>query len=227
MLVKNFMAENPLTVAPDTLVVDAQKIMDKERIRCLPVLDKRGKLLGLITRHTLREAQPSPATALSRQEIDYLLSKLRVEEIMIKDPILCSPEERLDKAALLMEHHRIGHLPVVDGDNRLLGIITQRDLLRALAGVLGVTGMAGLREMLGSASVGLRISLEDVPLEAGKVKEVVDILTGFGSIIYSLISLIKGDRRSLVFRVGTEEPLERVQAELKKAGFKVSMEKID
>jgi len=226
MLVKDFMVENPLTVAPGILVVDAQKIMDREHIRCLPVVDKRDRLLGLITRHTLRKAQPSPATALSRQEIGYLLSKLKVEDIMVKEPITCSPEERLDEAALIMERNRIGHLPVVDRDNRLLGIITQKDLLRALADVLGVTGMDGLREVLGFASTGLRVSLEDVPLEAGKVKEVVDILTSFGSIIYSLMSLIKGDRRSLVFRVEAGEPLENIQAELKAAGFKVSIEKV-
>ncbi len=223
MLVKNFMVVSPLTVGPQTLVVDAQKIMERQNIRCLPVVDKKNRLLGLVTRHTLREAQPSKATTLSRREVDYLLSKLKVGDIMIKNPFTCLPDTPLDEAASLMERNRIGHLPVVDEDERLVGIITVTDLLRSLADALGVTGTEGLRRVLGTTSMGLRISLEDVPLRAGEVKKVVNILASFDPIIYSFLSLLREGKRTLVFRIETREPVENIREKLEAAGYKVGI----
>ena len=86
MRIRDMMTKNPITVDSETLVLDAQKIMKENNIRRLPVLDK-GKLVGIITKHDILEASPSPATSLSIHELNYILAKMKVKEVMKKNPI--------------------------------------------------------------------------------------------------------------------------------------------
>src|SRR4030042_1466232 len=97
MRIRDMMTKNPITVESDTLVLDAQKIMKENNIRRLPVVDK-GKLKGIITKHDLLEASPSPATSLSIHELNYLLSKMKVKEIMKKDPVTLTPDMPFEEA---------------------------------------------------------------------------------------------------------------------------------
>ena len=137
MLVKDWMSKKVITVAPETSLPDAHRLMKINHIRRLPVVDKKGKLLGIVTIGDIREASPSDATTLSVWELHYLLSKLTVGKIMTPDPITVTPEATIRDAAKLMMDHKIGGLPVVDSDNKVVGIITESDIFRLLVKELG------------------------------------------------------------------------------------------
>ncbi len=137
MLVKDWMTKKVITVAPETSLPDAHRLMKLNHIRRLPVVDKKGKLLGIVTIGDIREASPSDATTLSVWELHYLLSKLTVGKIMTPSPITIKPEASISEAAQLMLENKIGGLPVVDDDNKVVGIITESDIFRLLVKELG------------------------------------------------------------------------------------------
>jgi CBS domain-containing protein len=127
--VKDWMSGRVITISPDQTLPEAHEIMKKRKIRRLPVVED-GALVGIITLGDLREAGPSDATSLSIFELNYLLARVKVEEIMTRDPLTVSPQTGLTEAAKLMLHHKIGGLPVVEG-NTVVGIITESDIFRA------------------------------------------------------------------------------------------------
>lgn len=127
-LVKDWMTSDVITVIPEMTLPEAHQIMVTEEIRRLPVVDNDGKLIGIITLGDVRGAQPSPATALSIWEMNYLLSSLTVERIMTPDPTSVHPEQTIGDAARTMLEHRISGLPVVDETGKLCGIITESDI---------------------------------------------------------------------------------------------------
>ncbi len=127
--VKDWMSGKVITITPDQTLPDAHEIMKKRKIRRLPVVEN-GELVGILTLGDLREAGPSDATTLSIFEMNYLLARLKVREIMTTDPLTVTPQTSLTDAAKLMLHHKIGGLPVVEG-NTVVGIITESDIFRA------------------------------------------------------------------------------------------------
>lgn len=129
-LVSDWMTENPITVVPDTTLVDAHMLLKENDIRRLPVVDAQGTLVGIVTLGDVREASPSDATSLSIWEMNYLLAKLRIEDIMTADPVTIYLTDTIAQAAMLMLEHKISGLPVVDPDGRLVGIITESDIFR-------------------------------------------------------------------------------------------------
>ena len=100
MKVRDFMKTDLITVETKTPIMDAQEIMRREKIKRLPVI-KKGKLVGLVTKHMLIEAAPSSATTLSVYELNYLLSKMTVDDIMVKDPITIPPDYPVEAAIWL------------------------------------------------------------------------------------------------------------------------------
>lgn len=129
MLVKDFMTPNPDVVTPDVTVPEAAQIMKKGGFRRLPVV-KEGRVIGIVTDRDLKEAMPSDATTLSIWELNYLISKLTVGEIMTRDPITVADTLPLQAAAKLMLEHKVGGLPVVH-EGQLVGIVTVTDVLKA------------------------------------------------------------------------------------------------
>ena len=129
MNVRDLMTTNPITVGPETLVLDARQLMIDKRFRHV-LITEGPKLLGIVTDRDIRLNLPSPATSLSVWEINYLLARLTVASVMTKSLVTVSPRQDSREAALLMLDHKIGALPVVDG-GQLVGIITETDLLRA------------------------------------------------------------------------------------------------
>ncbi|HEY8368054.1 MAG TPA: CBS domain-containing protein [Thermodesulfobacteriota bacterium] len=129
MRVAQWMSRAPVTVTPDTPVSEAKQVMERQRIRHLPVVE-RDRLVGIVTDRDIRLNLPSPATSLSIWEINYLLARLTVGEVMTKQPITIEPDREATEAARLMLEHRIGALPVVE-NGALVGIVTETDLLRA------------------------------------------------------------------------------------------------
>jgi acetoin utilization protein AcuB len=130
------MTRNPVTVKDDTSLYDALKIMRENKVRRLPVLDKGGKLVGIVSEKDLLYASPSPATSLSVWEINYLTSKITVRELMTKKVITVCEECPIEEAARTMVDNKIGGVPVMRGD-RLIGIITETDLFKAFLELLG------------------------------------------------------------------------------------------
>jgi CBS domain-containing protein len=124
------MTPDPITITPRTTLPEAQKILFDHRIRRLPVVDK-GRLVGILTLGDIREANPSDATTLSVYELNYLLDRLVVKDIMTAGPVTVSPDDPIGEAARLMYERKVGGLPVLD-DGRLVGIITETDLCRLL-----------------------------------------------------------------------------------------------
>ena len=131
LLVKDWMSSPVQTVHLDTPVGDAYNLMMKHGIRRLPVI--RGEeLVGIVTLGDLREARPSPATSLSIYELNYLLGKLTVAEVMTHQPYTVTPATGIQKAARLMFERKVSGLPVVDEHNRTVGIVTESDIFRML-----------------------------------------------------------------------------------------------
>lgn len=124
------MTKEVITIGPKEGLRLAEHILHEKGFRHLPVVSG-GELVGMITDRDLRLALPSPATGLEKHEITYLLDKLQVQSVMTSEVISVTPETSIETAAELLLAHKFGGLPVLDGE-RLVGIITEGDVLRAL-----------------------------------------------------------------------------------------------
>lgn len=127
-LVKDWMSADVVTIAPGKTLPEANQLMIREEIRRLPVVDAGGKLVGIVSLGDVRQAQPSSATTLSVWELNYILSTLRIEKIMTRNPVTVGPNNTVGEAARLMLENRISGLPVVDETDQLIGIITESDI---------------------------------------------------------------------------------------------------
>ena len=126
MFVADRMTKNPVTISPETSVSHAHELMRNKKFRRLPVVEGE-KLVGWVTERDLREVSPSSATTLSVYEMNYLLSKLKIADVMQKDLVTVPVDAAVEEAALLMYRHKIGGMPVLDGNQHLVGIITETD----------------------------------------------------------------------------------------------------
>ncbi|HEX6081795.1 MAG TPA: CBS domain-containing protein [Methylomirabilota bacterium] len=131
-----------VTAPPETPILDARRRMLERRIRHLLVTDPDGMLVGIVTDRDIRLNLPSQATSLSIWEINHLLTKLTVGEVMTRSLITVGPERPAHEAAQLMLDHSIGALPVTQG-GRLVGILTETDVMRAFVWLAGGTGAVG------------------------------------------------------------------------------------
>lgn len=133
MIVRDVMTSQPITVDPQTPILDARQRMADRRIRHL-IVTEAARVVGIITDRDVRLNLPSPATSLSVWEVNYLLARLTVGEVMTRSVIVIDSERAVAEAARIMVEHKIGALPVVDG-GRLVGIVTESDFVRAAAGM--------------------------------------------------------------------------------------------
>ena len=131
MLVRDFMSSPAEVVDPKTDVQSALKRMRDHRFRRLPVVNSKGRLVGIVTERDLLHASPSPATSLSIWELNYLLSHLTVDKVMTKSAIVVGLDTLVDTAAQIMLEKRIGGMPVVDDRGSVVGVITESDIFRA------------------------------------------------------------------------------------------------
>ncbi len=127
-LVKDWMTRDVVTVAPDMRLTEAHRLMTDQQIRRLPVV-RNEHLVGIVTRGDIREAEPSSASSLTIWEMNYLIAKLRVKDVMTRKPVTVPVEATIAEAAQLMLEGKISGLPVVD-NNRVVGIITESDIFR-------------------------------------------------------------------------------------------------
>jgi acetoin utilization protein AcuB len=207
MRMRDVMTKNPITVGSETPIAEAKRIMKEKNIRRLPVVDK-GKLVGMVTERMILEASPSPATSLSIYEVHYLLSKMKVKEVMVKNPIIVSPHTTFKDALLLGQQKRIGAFPVVD-KGKLVGIATESDLVRFITSIWGAKEDAST------------IIIEGVSQRFGLFKEVVSVIDKHEVPILSIMTYTAPGRVDcdLIIRVRTKE-VDPLMRDLKKAKFK-------
>ena len=189
MLVRDWMTADPQTVTAATPVMDAMQRLRDGGYRRLPVV-RDGKLVGIVTDRDLKEATPSKATSLSVYELNYLLSKLTIKEVMTAPVMTIGPDDAIEEAALVMETHRVSGLPVVD-HGKLVGILTITDLLRAFVRFLG------LREG------GTRVTV-DLPDEPGVLARAAAAAPPTHVVAGVTAGVTEGHRRRLVLRVAGE-----------------------
>jgi acetoin utilization protein AcuB len=130
MLIKNWMSYPVVSIEPDISMQGAKELMEHHGIHSLPV-NRSGKLIGILTDGDLKKASASDATSLDVHELGYLLRKIKIATIMTRDPISIQPDRTLAEAAEIFLDRMVAVLPVMDGDNQLVGIISRSDLSRA------------------------------------------------------------------------------------------------
>ena len=200
MLISQVMTKNPIYIDPDSSLIEAQSLLEKEKIKYLPVLDNNNTLVGIITRDDLVKAGASTATTMDIYEISYPLSKLKVSEVMIKKVITVDENETVEDAARIMAEKAIDSLPVMKGA-LLVGIITDIDLFRLFLDIFGHRHK-GVRVL---------ISLDEKP---GQISAISTAISERGGNIASFVSCEGDDvahRRSTIKVKGMDkEELEMI-----------------
>lgn len=207
MFVYERMTKNVNTVEPEFSVSKAFQILTENKHSQLPVVDSEGKVIGLITEKLLAEVNPSKATSLSVYEINYLLSKTKVKDIMKTGIFKIHKDKLIEDAALIMKENRIGSLPVIDDDNYLVGIVTRVDIFSAFIEIMGVKD-PGTR---------LTIKVKD---EIGTIAAISSIIKDFNINIKHISNFSDDAHMELIIKLSTTDAGALVE-ELKNKGFEV------
>ena len=170
MLVKDRMSKHPLTIAEEESISEAHRYMQEQKVQHLPVLNKAGDMVGIVTDDDLLKAGPSAVTSLSMWEIHTLLDRVKVKSVMVHDVITTTEDATIEEAAGVMLDHKIGCLPVMR-QGKLVGIITKNGLLRVFM------------ELFATRQKGVRITMEvlDRAGELAKVAQAVAEQGGYVS----------------------------------------------
>jgi len=215
MYVGRIMHTRLVTVSPDTSLRKAKEIIEEKQINHLLVVNKNEDLVGIVSDRDVRQSWASPATALSVHELNYLLTQLTVEAIMVKKIITISPGTTIERAAFIMQENRINALPVIESE-KLVGIITSTDVMEVLLHSIG----------FGEESARFAVLVED---RIGIVSEVSKILKEQKINIRSLVTWPEKEYPGiyqLVMRVGLEDK-DRAISALSDGGFKVLSEYVE
>jgi len=178
MLVKNWMSQPAITVNENDSMQDAIQIIMKNSISILPVI-KKETLVGVITDGDLKRASASDATSLEIHELFYLISKIKLKEIMSAPPITVPPDFTVEETAETLLTNKISGVPVVDHRGRVSGVITRNDLFRVMIALTGVE----------KRGVQFALLIEDRP---GAIKEIADIIRYFGGRMVSILTSYDG-----------------------------------
>ena len=176
MLVRERMTTPAVTITPETPFQEALKLMRDKKFRRLPVVDSACKIVGIVSERDMLHASPSPATSLSVWEVNYLLWKLKISDIMTHNVLTINQDTPIEDAANLMVTHKIGGVPVVDNGGKVVGVITETDIFKAFV------------EMLGGGEHGLRLTVQ-VPTGSGTLAKLAGKITELGGLILSVGSM--------------------------------------
>lgn len=207
MYVQQFMTSRVITVSPSESIQNAMNIMKTKGINRLPVMSG-GKLMGIVTDGDLREAYPSPVTSLSMFELNELLPKVSIKDVAVKKVITCKPDTLIEDAALLMREHKIGGLPVMEGE-KMVGIITQNDIMDAFL------------DIMGALSPGKRIVIE-VRDEMGIINEVSAIIKNYHVDMASLAVYHLPNKKAQILCHLDGELVDEAVQELINKGFNIT-----
>lgn len=174
MIVAKVMTRNPVFIRPDMLITDVKSLMMREKIKKLPVVDRSGILVGILTEADLRKACPSLATSLDVYELGYLLSKIKAEKVMQRNVLTVAENDVVEEAARIMADNEVDCLPVMK-DTLLTGIITESDLFRTFIDMFG-TRYSGVRATF---------LLEE---KTGQIAQLAGVIAQRGGNIVSLVT---------------------------------------
>jgi len=191
MLVGERMTKDPIVIRDDTPIDKALKTMQDNKVRRLPVLNKKGALVGIVSERDLLFASPSPATSLSIYELHYLLSRVTVASVMTAEVITVTEDTPLEEAARIMADNRIGGLPV-ERKGDLMGIITETDLFKIFL------------ELLGAREAGVRLAML-VPDEKGMLAKVTSEITELGGNIVSLGTFLGEEPTNVLLTIKVQD----------------------
>jgi len=209
MKVKERMSPKVITVNKETSINEAFTLMKENNIRRLPVMEK-GAVVGIVTLSDLNQAAPSTATSLSIHELNYLLAKTKIKDVLPKrqEVITIGPENYIETAAKKMRHHRISGLPVVDGD-RLVGMVTETDIFDAFIDILGVR----------KTHSRIDLYVDDRP---GTIAKITGIIAAAGMNILNTVVYYDGQRDKYKMIIRIEElDCEDVVQKLKESGYEL------
>ena len=175
MIIKDWMTKDVITVDPETSMMRAAKLMKEKGIRRLPVVDDKGKVVGMLSDRDVKEASPSKATTLDVHELYYLLSEIKVKNIMSPNPLTILDTDTVVKCAAIMHDKKISGLPVLNEQGELVGIMTQNEVYRVLLSITGIYH--------GGIQIGLKL-----PDQRGTLKEVLDCLRGHKARVISILT---------------------------------------
>ena len=205
MLVGNWMTKDVISVDVNDSMQDAARLIRGHKIKRLPVMEN-GKLVGIVTDRDLKRASASDVTTLEIHELLFLISEIKISDIMTKDPITIPLDYTIDEAAQILLEHKLSGAPVVDDKGQVAGVITQTDIFRVLVLFTGVK----------KAGIQFAFQLEDRP---GSIKEVSDIMRNYGCLLVSILSGqdVQAGYRRVYIRVRDcdQERLEELKEELK------------
>ncbi len=206
MKVRDVMTWNVVSVSSDTPIMEARKIMDAHNVRRLPVVD-RGRLVGMVSKERIARTGPSPATSLSVWEINYLMAKMTVKEVMKKDVVTVHPDTSAEAAIALAQSKGVGALPVVE-DHNVIGIVSTNDFFyKILNPVLGI-GKPGTRIVISKGS-----DIKNMP-------DILEIVKKHGTKIVSLHSMppLEGKEQDLCLHLDTKDASQIIK-DLKGKGY--------
>jgi acetoin utilization protein AcuB len=179
------MTPNPMVIGPDASHPEALRMLHKEKFSYLPVVDRAGKVIGVVTEADLLHAAPSSATSLSIYEMNYLLSNLKVHEVMSSPAITIPEDTPIEEAARVMIEKEIGCLPVMQG-GKLVGVITETDIFKTFV------------EILGQGTGVLRITLRS-PDQPGELARLTGVIAKLGGNIHAVASFHSEDLQHVFF----------------------------
>ena len=176
MRIKEIMTPTVISIRSDQSLLEVRELMLSNNLRRIPVTDKEGLLMGIVTDGDVSRATPSDASVLDRYEANYLLGKLKVSDIMTKSVWTVRESDSVETAAYLLYTHKVGALPVVDGTNHITGIISDTDIFKAFVDIMGYN----------QTSTKVVIDTKD---KVGVIAELSQIFTERGVNILSLIHI--------------------------------------
>ena len=207
MLVKNWMSKTIITIDENDSMNKVMDLMKEHAIGMVPVM-KKDKLVGIVTDRDLKRSSPSDATTLEIHELLFLISKIKVKDIMTKDPITVPFDFTVEEAAEVLMKNRISGAPVVAQDGQVVGAITKGDLFRVLISLTGV----------GKRGIQFAFQVEDLP---GTIKDVADIIRDYGGRMVSILSsyenVPEGYRKVFIRMYGVErDKLPQLEDDIRK-----------
>jgi len=183
MLVMDWMSKTVITVDANDSMHEAMKLLKQHNIGMLPVM-KRGELVGIVTDRDLKQASASDATTLEVHELLFLVSKIKIKDIMTEDPITVPFDYTVEETAQLLLKNNISGVPVLNHEEETVGVITKTDLFRVLVSLTGV----------GKRGIQFAFQLEDRP---GSIKEIADIIRKRGARMVSILTAYEGMPKGL------------------------------
>lgn len=206
MDVNSYMSKDLVTITAGTKILDALDLMKKHNIHRLPVVEG-DRMIGLVTEGIVSRNTPSTMTSLDMREVTYLLNKTSAADIMEKNVVTIHKDALLEEAAVTMRRNDIGVLPVIEGDNKIVGIITEKDIMDAFVDVLGFY------------TPGVRVVVSIPEDRKGVLEEITDIFAE-AEINIQQIAVYRKGHIQVVVQVDSED-INGIQTSLEAKGFNV------